>query len=533
MPKRLLSRVALLVALCGAPLLLAACIVSVSSGVRITEHDKAALREHGRRFGTATVNSPVKAHLADGSTITYPQGIHVADGAILPRGTTARRFGLLNENLPVGRVPLDSILGLESFHSRVNVPGSFVLSTLGTAVAFVGTVALGVVIFGSCPTIYADSAGTPSLQAEVFATRISPLLEARDIDLLTARPDSAGVLTLEVRNEALETHYINHFELLEIRHARDQRLIPDEHGRPLLVTAVEPVASARDRAGRDLGPALARLDGHVFSTDSGTLARASGTDPSDYVDIAVPSPAADSAVVMLRLRNSLLNTVLLYDMMLAGAGARSLDWLAQDMKRIGPMLQFGRWYRRHFGLRVSVFDGSRYRDVERHPTYGPVAWRDAATVVPVLQRDSLRIRLTFAADEWRIDQVGIAPRFTRPRPRSISIDRVRATNDSVSAVTRRNLTAADERYVQTSPGERFWVSFATGPAPVDSARSFLLASQGWYSEWIRGRWIKEATDSVPFKPSASSLDRTLRRWRAQRDSLDRAFFATRVPVTTQ
>jgi hypothetical protein len=527
MSMRIRSRIARVVALWCTPLLLVACVVSWSSGVRVTERDKAAMRSPG-----TVVYSPVKAHLADGSTIVYPQGIRVTGDVIAPRAT-AWRSGPLNENLPVGPVPLDSVLGLESFHTNVNVPGSVVLSTLGTVAAFVGTVGLGVLLFGSCPTIYADSAGTPSLQAEVFATRISPLLEARDIDLLTARPDSAGVLTLEVRNEALETHYINHFELLEVRHGHDQRLIPDEHGRPLLVSAAQPLSSARDRAGRDVTPTLARLDGNVFSTDSATLARASGIDPNDHIDIAVPSPAVDSAVVMLRLRNSLLNTVLLYDMMLAQAGARSLDWLAQDMKRIGPMLQFGRWYRRHFGLRVSVFDGARYRDVERHPTYGPVAWRDAATVVPVLQSDSLRIRLTFAADEWRIDQVSVARQFTRPRPRSISIHSVRATNDSVAAVTRRNLAAADERYVQTSPGERFWASFATGRALAGSARSFLLASQGWYSEWIRGRWIKQATDSVPFKPSAEALDRTFRRWRAQRDSIDRAFFGMRVPVTPQ
>jgi hypothetical protein len=219
MSKRLRSRLALLFGAWTAPLVLVACIVTVSSGVRITEHDKAALRGDGSGSRNVVVRSPVKAHLADGSTVVYPQGIRVSGDVIAPR-STARRFGPLNENLPVGLVPLDSVLGLETFHSNVNVPGSVVLSTLGTLAAFVGTVALGVIIFGSCPTIYADSAGTPTLQAEVFATRISPLLEARDLDLLTARPDSDGVLTLEVRNEALETHYINHFELLEVRHAR-------------------------------------------------------------------------------------------------------------------------------------------------------------------------------------------------------------------------------------------------------------------------------------------------------------------------
>ena len=520
---RLRRRLLLLVLLGIAPIALA-CVVRVSSGTKIQAVDTSR--------SPVTVRSPVKAHLTDGSTIIYRDGVIIRDQILFPR-KAASRYSVLLTPMSQVEVPLDSVMGLESYSTRTNAGATLVLSTLATAGGLALSAAAAVALFGSCPTIYADSMGTPVLQAEVFATRVSPLLEARDIDLLSARPDRAGVLTLEVRNEALETHYINHFELLEVRHSARQRLIPDEHGKPLVVTRFDPVASARDRAGRDLRDVFARHDRVVFATDSGTLARASGADPYDYVDVAVARPAGDSAVLGLELRNSLLNTVLLYDMMLAAPGARSIDWLGQDMQRIGPMLRFGRWYREHFGLRVSVYDGKEYREIERHPTYGPVAWREAATVVPVLERDSLRLRLRFAADEWRIDWIGVAPDFARPRTRTIRIDRVRATNDSIAAETKRSLGSADERYVQTGPGERFWVSFATGAAPIDSSRTFLLASQGYYSEWIRGSWVKAASDTAKFTPSTEALDRTLRRWSLQRDSLDRVFYSTKIPMRVQ
>jgi hypothetical protein len=503
-----------------APVALVACIISVSQGIRTEELDRNALRQE--------VTSPVRAHLRDGSTALYPNGIIVSATMIDSRGRGSR-VGPLNESIPLTPIPLDSVIGLETYAARTNVPVSVLLSAGAMAATAAASAVAAVLIFGSCPTIYADSAGTPVLQAEVFATRISPLLEARDIDLLTARADSAGRLTLDVRNEALETHYINHFELLEIRHIVGQRLIPDEHGRPLLVGRFGAV-TARDRLGRDVTALVGATDGSVFSTDSVTLARATGADPFDYVDITVPRPRGDSAVVGLHLRNSLLNTVLLYDLMLAAPGARSLDWLAQDMRRIGPMFQFGRWYRQHFGLRVHVFDGRRWQEVERHPTYGPVAWREAATVVPVLQSDSLRVRLTFAADEWRIDWIGVADGFWRPRPRLHAIASVRTRIDSLAAPTKRNLSSADDRYVETTPGERFWVSFDVGPEPRDSTRSYLLASQGYYTEWLRGQWIAQATDSVPFKPGPAALTSAFQRWSAKRDSLHKAFFSARVPV---
>jgi hypothetical protein len=502
--------------------LLAACFVIVSSGTEVTQVP--------RHYARTNVSSPVRAHLMDGSTVVYNDGIRVFGDTIHAR-IAGTRVGPLNDTIRLGPITVDSIVGLEVFERKVNAPATLMLSAIGTAVGTVATALGAALLFGSCPTIYADSAGVPVLQAEVFATRISPLLEARDIDLLSARPDAQGMLRLDVRNEALETHYINHLELLEVRHAVGTRLIPDEHGKPLVVGAWSAPAMARDGAGRELASVVARSDGNAFSTDSTVLANANARQPFDHIDLTFPRPAGDSAVIGLHLRNSLLNTVLLYDLMLAAPGARSLDWLSKDMRRIGPMLQFGRWYREHFGLRVFVHDGARWREIERHPTYGPVAWREAATVVPVLQRDSLRVRLRFAADEWRIDWIGMAGEFERPKTRTIGIARVTGLSDSLARAARDQLRAADDRYVQTGPGRRFWVSFETGATPPDSARTFLLASQGYYTEWLRGAWLKRATDTTVFRPGAAALDETFRRYAAHRDSIHRAFFATRIPVT--
>ena len=504
------------------PLAGAACVlVSISRGTQVRALDPRQPYD---------VKSPVKAHLKDGSTIVYEDGIHVQGNTLMARGN-GRRVGALNEYLPLEPIPFDSVVGLETFERDVNRPASALVSAVTMTASFVADVAAAVIIFGSCPTVYADSAGKPALEAELFARRISPLLEAREIDLLKTRGDSAGVVTLDVHNEALETHYINHLELLEVRHDPRMQVIPDEHGRPLVVGDFSAPASARDRANRDVRATLARADRHVFTTDSVVLARATGEDPGDYIDLAFPRPAGDSAVIGLELRSSLLNTVLLYDLMLAAPGARSIDWLERDMHRIGPMIQFGQWYRKNFGLRIAVRDGKRWREIERHPTYGPVAWRRAATVVPVLEEDSLRVRLSFTADEWRIDWVGMSPTFTRPRPRLIGVTRVRADNDSLAAVAKRNLRAADDRYVRTQPGDRFWVSFDVGPAPKDSARTFLLASQGYYLEWIRGKWLaRDSGDVAPFVPSSASLEKALRLWASQRNSADQKFYSTRIPV---
>jgi hypothetical protein len=478
------------------------------------------------------VDSPVKAHLLDGSTLLFRNGVTIVDGRVTGNAGLGERYDVtLTNKSPVAWVALDSVVGMENYVTRTNMGNSVVFTTLGA----IGTVLLGaaaaVAIFGSCPTIYADSAGTPVLQAEVFANRISPLFEARDIDLLRVAPDSAGMVRLEVRNEALETHYINQMELIDVRHAVDEIVIPDEHGRPLALKALLAPVRIADRAGTDLRATLARRDGVVFSTAVSTMAAVTEADPNDFIDFTVaPPPGADQVAVVLNLRNSLLNTVLLYDLMLGGPGARSLDWLAHDMTRIGPVLQLGRWYRGNFGLRVLVRDGAEYKEVERHPTYGPVAWRDVATVVPTHGRDSVHVRLAFLADEWRIDEVRVAAGVRSVRGKTLGVTRVEAGSASIAQEALRGIREADERYLQTSPGQRFTMLFDVGRNEPGTARTFLLASQGYYTEWVRGSWIKAARDSVPFRPTRAALVTAIRRWDASRDSVERRFYGSRIPV---
>ena len=136
-----------------------------------------------------SVATPVKAHLSDGSTVLFPQGVALADGELLGAG---QRVGLRLESLgDVSRLPLDSVLGMETYEREVSAGATAALSSLAVLTGAVATAALAVAIFGSCPTFYADSAGTWALEAEGFSYSIAALYESRDVDRLrtTLRAD--------------------------------------------------------------------------------------------------------------------------------------------------------------------------------------------------------------------------------------------------------------------------------------------------------------------------------------------------------
>src|SRR5262245_30335560 len=146
------------------------------------------------------VTSPVKAHLADGSTVTFANGLSISSGTV--RGEGVLNDLTLTQLKRVQEIPLDSVIGMESFQTRVNAGPTIALSTLATVGGIVGGAALAVAIFGSCPTVYSNDGKTE--EAELFSTSIAPLFEDRDIDRLSAHADADGMLRLELRNEAME-----------------------------------------------------------------------------------------------------------------------------------------------------------------------------------------------------------------------------------------------------------------------------------------------------------------------------------------
>ena len=84
---------------------------------------------------------------------------------------------------------------------------------------------------------------------------------------------------------------------------------------------------------------------------------------------------------------------------------------------------------------------------------------------------------------------------------------------------------ADESYLQTSPGQALSVEFDVGSKP--SPRSWLLASQGYYTEWIRGAWIKSATGKQ-FVPDDVTLADAVASWHAKQKEMEKQFYNSRI-----
>jgi hypothetical protein len=477
------------------------------------------------------VSSPVKAHLKDGSIVVFASGVTVSNGFM--RGAGVKHDPTLTTTQAVTEVPIDSVVAAESFSTATKGAESVVGSVFGTAAVVVGAALLAVAIFGSCPTVYSHDGGQERLEAETFSHSIAALFEGRDVDRLRAQADGSGRVRLEVRNEALETHYINHLQLLEVRHEPGTVIAPDPDGRLLALRDLQPAAAAVDRAGRDVTAELAASDAASFRTEALRLSRVAISDMDDWLDITAPAPpGASEAVMRLRLKNSLLGTVLFYDVMLAAAGPRALDWMGSELEKISTAVSLGRWYKRRTGLRVSVWQEGGYREVARIGDSGPIAWKDVAVRVPVPPGPpTLRVRLSFTADLWRIDQLSLGRLAATPRALAVPLARVTTADGLPRPEALARLRKPDGDYLQTAPGQRFFAAFDAGPAPPGLARTFLLSSQGYYTEWVRGDWLRAGGGGSAFLPSDDALLAALQRWREVQETMERDFERHRIPVS--
>ena len=486
------------------------------------------------------VSTPVKAHLADGAIVVFRNGATISRTAVFGSG---ERFTVRLASAGATAnvvIPFDSIVGLETFEGKMLAAQSVVVSAAATAAAAVGTAALMVAIFGSCPTLYADTGSAAPLEAEGFSYAIAPLLEQRDLDPLRVKPGPDGVIRLELRNEALETHYINQLELVAVTHRDGARAVPDQSGRPVVVDDLRAVSGAVDRSGRDVRPQLSAADGQYYETPAAVVRAAREGNLEDWIELSADDlPPGDSVAVVLRLRNSLLNTVLLYEGVLGGHDAP--EWMQTGLQHISTAIDLSKWYMRTMGMRAYVDGVARSAWGEawdaRLGDVGPLAFRDVAMVLPRPARDArrVRVRLRFVADNWRIDRAEIAGKISRPRTTTLPVASIVAP---VSATVSEEDTAAvaavreaDGRYLETLPGQRMTLRFRAPRDAGDGMRTtYLVSWQGWYNEWIRGQWLANPTRTEAWVPGDRAVLTALDRWQQRKSDFEAAFYSTRIPV---
>ncbi len=120
--------------------------------------------------------------------------------------------------------------------------------------------------------------------------------------------------------------------------------------------------------------------------------------------------------------------------------------------------------------------------------------------------------------------------MTSGTTRNIPVSHITAPTEALESAYLAGLAEPDEEYAITGPGDRFWIHFEPDRVADLRSRSYFLAAQGYYTEWIRGDWIRSNPVGRAFEPSDETLLAALHKWEIEKTDFERRFYASKVPL---
>lgn len=522
------------------------CAAVVAMSVCCYPDRQATLVERSYLDTATVVTAPTKVFLMDATVALFPEGFRVSNGTLKGNGIRFSSTGVVHDipfdRLPRARiqVPKDSAMAM-TYYDRVVTGGrgfaSFFLGLTGGALttASLYCMANPKACFGSCPTVYTRDGDAWEFKAELFSYSISRLLESGDLDRIGAHECPGSPFMLRVANEALETHHINVMHLLAVRHPAGTLALPATDGSIVAVGDVREPLSAVNSTGEDVLRDIRFWDDASYRSDSIQVRQVKSGRTSDWVELRVrPPDGSDSVIMVLRLRNTLLSTLLFYEIVLGSQGVRALDWTGR--MNTDPLYagQFRRIYSEFSGMKIKVRREGQWMTMGSVPDVGPVGWKPIAVKVPVEEEGDLRLRLEFFPDNVMIDYVGFAVgddhRVLVPEeflPTTIR-DETGALRPDLASILARD----DDRYVTTEPQNAYRFEYDV-PPPGKDEMTLFVRSKGYYTEWIRGTWItaEEGVERFDLQRIDQTMVRLADLWIRERIDMESLFFRNRIPVT--
>ncbi len=498
--------------------------------------------------GVAAVQAPTKVFLSDASIVLFPEGFQLKEGSIQGKGVRYSSFGNVPD-IPMDRVstkhltiPQDSAVAM-TYYESVNTGGrvfaSVMLGLWGGTITPVSIYCLAnpKACFGCCPTVYAKNNDAWEFQAELFSYSISRLLESEDLDKIAEHVSSGSRFTMRVANEALETHNINMMQLVAVDHPAGTAVFPTSDGDFVAVKDLHAPMSAVNSEGRDILSTVQYLDGRAYRSDAALARQAKSGRTSDWIDLRIRPPrGSHTATLVISLKNTLLSTVLFYELVLGSQGVQAIDWTERMNSDRAYASLFRSVYRQFSGVRIMALRNGVWQDVGEIDDSGPVGWKPVAIRIPVEDENDLTLRLEFFPDNILIDYLTFD--FTaednhiesRVVPPSATSDRAGKPRPDILPL----IQGDDKEYLVTEPQDVYRFVYDLPPGK-QSAMTLFVRSKGYYTEWIRGGWISQPRGPELF--DLFHIDQTITRlvdlWIRERESMESLFFRNRIPITEE
>jgi len=257
--------------------------------------------------------------------------------------------------------------------------------------------------FGSCPTFYVSDGDHLLLQAEGFSSSIAPSLEATDIDALYFAKPTGRNFTIEMRNEALETHVVRNADIIALPKSDNERVLKDVNGKFWNSKYLLPPNNCKGSEG-DCLLLIKSFDGN----ERFSLADSNNLSKWEILEIEFNNIPEGPSGLVIGARQTLLSTFLLYQA-LSFMGSSVGKWftMIEKFKNNPSTSQIG-----NILGRIEVFyqdENSNWQYIGEAGEYGPLATDVYLIPLPLsISTDTIKLRLQLTKGNWRIDYLSLA-----------------------------------------------------------------------------------------------------------------------------
>lgn len=388
--------------------------------------------------------------------------------------------------------------------------------------------------FGSCPTVYIPSDSGYILEAELFSKSISRQLEDNDLDMLKYKVLSDGNLKLKITNEALETHHINKFNLIAVSHPKATKVFQTNNDEIILINELIPAEQVISSSGKNISELLKTDDELYFRSDENKILELREKPVKDFIEVtSFTKPGKEKVKMLIKYRNTLLTTTLLYDVVIGSQGINALEWTKKMNDDKFYAMQFKSVYDLFSGLSIECKTNNNWTEIGKYQDAGPINWKYSAAEIPVNSDGKIQIRLNFIPDNFMIDYIAIDTIDCKDNFKVEKLDPVSITD--FKNQTRNEIadliTADDNRYLITNPGDSYLIDYKIDK-PFDNEISLFIESKGYYNEWIRGSWISNQNLNYTFNlfDVQGTLNQLVTSWIENKDLLEEEFFNAKIPL---
>lgn len=481
-------------------------------------------------------SSAAKVFLSNDNILIYPKGFTLENSFLKGEHETFDYKGKIVKSDSI--VSLDNIIAITKYVENTSGGIYFadVLNTVfGTALTSLAIYCLicPKCCFGSCPTVYATLNDEFVLQAELFSKCISRQLEANDLDKIDYKVQSDGNIKLKITNEALETHYINKLNLICVKHPAGTQLFQTNNDSLILVNSLTSFLQANSSNGNSINELVKYDDGKYFRSDENKIIELRKAPVKDFVEIKSNYPNKDKVKMLIKYRNTLLTTTLLYDVVIGSQGINALEWTKKMNEDKIYAMQFKTVYDMFSGIGIEYFHNNSWIDLGKFEDAGPLNWKYAVAEIPVSKDGELRVKLNFIPDNIMIDYIAFD---TTENKYNFTIEKLSPTSITDYKNSNKDylyelISSDDSQYLVTNQGDSYLINYKVSE-PLDEEISLFIESKGYYYEWIRGNWIRERNTDYTFNlfDVQGTLSKLVDSWIENKEILEEEFFNARIPL---